>query len=427
MHALLERLDFAHPVLAGDDEVAALAGAFARSPLCARLAAARELRREAAFAFVLGDGIVRGFLDVAGIEPDGTMLIVDYKSDRVGEDEDLAEHVERDYAIQRQVYALAALSAGAPAVEVAHCFLRRPETVVSRSLRGERARAPGGGARGARRAAPRGALRRLAGARARALRRLPGPGATVLLRRGDDLARAARTPLRTRARLLAFAHPQVGPVRPLRARTRRPRETSKMSLTSQFQQADGLYDPRYEHDACGVGVVARLDNRPTNEVVRLAIDALANLEHRGAAGADPETGDGAGILIQMPDALLREVVEFELPPAGCYGVAMCFLPKADEPRAELEAMLERIVVAEGQHVLGWRDVPTDDRHVGPTARASQPVDPPALHRRRARAGGRSGRLRAQALRDPPARREGVRRAHVHREPAPRGRWSTRGC
>ena len=146
-----------------------------------------------------------------------------------------------------------------------------------------------------------------------------------------------------------------------------------MSLTSQFQQADGLYDPRYEHDACGVGVVARLDNQPTNEVVRLAIDALANLEHRGAAGADPETGDGAGILIQMPDAFLREVVEFELPPAGCYGVAMCFLPKAAEPRAELEAIVERIVVAEGQQVLGWREVPTDDRHVGPTARMTQPV------------------------------------------------------
>src|ERR1700733_9858066 len=129
-----------------------------------------------------------------------------------------------------------------------------------------------------------------------------------------------------------------------------------MSLTSQSQQADGLYDPRYEHDPCGVGVVVRLDNQPTNEVVRLAIDALANLEHRGAAGADPETGDGAGILIQMPDAFLREVVQFELPPAGCYGVAMCFLPKAAEPRGELEAMLERIVVVEGQQVLGWRNV-----------------------------------------------------------------------
>ena len=78
-----------------------------------------------------------------------------------------------------------------------------------------------------------------------------------------------------------------------------------MNATRQPQQADGLYDPRYEHDACGIAVVARLDNRASNEVVQLAIEALANLEHRGAAGADPETGDGAGILLQMPDALLR--------------------------------------------------------------------------------------------------------------------------
>ena len=141
VHALLERLDFAHPVLGGDDEVALLAGAFARSPLCARLAAARQVRREAAFAFVLGDGLLRGFLDVAAVEADGTILIVDYKSDRVADDEDLAAHVERDYAIQRQVYALAALSAGAPAVEVAHCFLRRPEMVLAaRYEASERAR-----------------------------------------------------------------------------------------------------------------------------------------------------------------------------------------------------------------------------------------------------------------------------------------------
>ena len=143
VHALLERstsragIDFARRGRAapGGDEVALaeLAGAFARSPLCARLAAARRVAPRAPFAFVLGGrrNALRGFLDVAGVEPDGTMLIVDYKSDRVGDDEDLAEHVERDYAIQRQVYALAALSAGAPAVEVAHCFLRRPETVVS--------------------------------------------------------------------------------------------------------------------------------------------------------------------------------------------------------------------------------------------------------------------------------------------------------
>jgi glutamate synthase (NADPH/NADH) large chain/glutamate synthase (ferredoxin) len=142
---------------------------------------------------------------------------------------------------------------------------------------------------------------------------------------------------------------------------------------SQPSQADGLYDRRYEHDACGVAAVARLDNRPSNEVVRLAIEALANLEHRGAAGADPETGDGAGILVQMPDALLRDAVPFELPPPGRYGVAMCFLPTDPLVQAEFVRLLESVVVAESQIVLGWRDVPTDDRGIGSTARASQPT------------------------------------------------------
>jgi len=101
-------------------------------------------------------------------------------------------------------------------------------------------------------------------------------------------------------------------------------------------QASGLYDPRYEHDACGVALVARLDNRPTHEVVDRGLTALENLEHRGAAGADPKTGDGAGILLQMPDRLFRPIVDFELPPAGHYGVAVCFLPTLDaecSPRA----------------------------------------------------------------------------------------------
>ncbi len=146
-----------------------------------------------------------------------------------------------------------------------------------------------------------------------------------------------------------------------------------MTSIRQPQQADGLYDPRYEHDACGVAVVARLDNRATNEVVALGIEAVLNLEHRGAAGADPETGDGAGLLIQLPDEFLRAVVDFELPPRGRYGVAMCFMPTDPRERAELVALLERTVEAEGQLVLGWRDVPTDDSRVGPTARASQPV------------------------------------------------------
>ena len=112
-------------------------------------------------------------------------------------------------------------------------------------------------------------------------------------------------------------------------------------------KAVGLYDPSFEHDACGVGMVARLDNRPTHEVIQKAITALENLEHRGASGADPCTGDGAGILLQMPDELLRAVVDFELPPAGAYGVLMCFLPRDDAARARLEALLERTVARGG--------------------------------------------------------------------------------
>jgi glutamate synthase domain-containing protein 2/glutamate synthase domain-containing protein 1/glutamate synthase domain-containing protein 3 len=146
------------------------------------------------------------------------------------------------------------------------------------------------------------------------------------------------------------------------------------SHTKQPPKAVGLYDPSFEHDACGVGMVARLDNQPTHEVLSRALTALENLEHRGASGADPCTGDGAGILLQMPDELLRAVVGFELPPAGAYGVMMCFLPREDEAaRARLEALLERTVLAEGQRVLGWREVPVCPEHTGEVAGACRPV------------------------------------------------------
>jgi glutamate synthase domain-containing protein 2/glutamate synthase domain-containing protein 1/glutamate synthase domain-containing protein 3 len=145
------------------------------------------------------------------------------------------------------------------------------------------------------------------------------------------------------------------------------------SHTMQPPKAVGLYDPRFEHDACGVGMVARLDNTPTHEVVERGIAALKNLEHRGASGADPCTGDGAGILVQMPDELLRAEVEFELPPVGRYGVLMCFLPARDDAhRARLEKLLERTVVQEGQTVLGWRDVPVRPEHTGEVAGACRP-------------------------------------------------------
>ncbi|HEY1457560.1 MAG TPA: glutamate synthase subunit alpha, partial [Solirubrobacteraceae bacterium] len=138
-------------------------------------------------------------------------------------------------------------------------------------------------------------------------------------------------------------------------------------------QAVGLYDPRFEHDACGVGMVARLDGVRTHDVLARAITALENLEHRGASGADPTTGDGAGILMQIPDELLRALVDFELPPLGQYGVLMCFLPTDDEARSQIQQLLERTVRAEGQQVLGWREVPVCPEHTGVTAGACRPV------------------------------------------------------
>jgi len=134
----------------------------------------------------------------------------------------------------------------------------------------------------------------------------------------------------------------------------------------------GLYAADYEHDACGVAFVARLDATPLHETVRRALEALENLEHRGAAGADPGTGDGAGILIQIPDAFFRAVVGDALPAAGAYGVAMCFLPGDAARRQELESRLATIVDDEGQKVICWRDVPVDPDFVGRTAGAAAP-------------------------------------------------------
>src|SRR5215218_3617629 len=146
-----------------------------------------------------------------------------------------------------------------------------------------------------------------------------------------------------------------------------------MSMKTPPPQAAGLYDPRYEHDACGVALVARLDNVPSHDVVDMGLRAVENLEHRGATGADPRTGDGAGMLLQMPDAFFRAVVDFELPERGRYGVAVCFLPTDGERRAKLEALLELNVRVEGQRVLGWRDIAVDADHVGRTADETRPV------------------------------------------------------
>jgi glutamate synthase domain-containing protein 1 len=134
----------------------------------------------------------------------------------------------------------------------------------------------------------------------------------------------------------------------------------------------GLYAGDYEHDACGVCFVARLDAVPQHETMQRALTALENLEHRGAAGADPNTGDGAGILMQLPDPFFRGVVGEALPPSGRYGVAMCFLPQDAKRRGELESRLQAIAEEEGQTVVCWRDVPVDPAHVGITAGAAAP-------------------------------------------------------
>ncbi|HKU75849.1 MAG TPA: glutamate synthase large subunit [Pyrinomonadaceae bacterium] len=134
----------------------------------------------------------------------------------------------------------------------------------------------------------------------------------------------------------------------------------------------GLYDPRYEHDACGVGFVADIKGRRSHRIVKNALEVLLNLEHRGASGCDANSGDGAGILIQSPHEFFKKQCLFELPAFGHYAAGMVFLPVDDAPRKQCEAILEQIVAEEGQDVLGWRDVPTDDSTLGPTARESKP-------------------------------------------------------
>ncbi|ARP93081.1 glutamate synthase-related protein [Bordetella genomosp. 13] len=141
--------------------------------------------------------------------------------------------------------------------------------------------------------------------------------------------------------------------------------------------AQGLYNPANEHDACGVGFVAHIKGRKSHSIIQQGLKILENLDHRGAVGADKLMGDGAGILIQIPDALYRDELAQQgivLPPPGEYGVAMVFLPKETASRLACEQELERAVRAEGQIVLGWRDVPVDvDMPMSPTVRAMEPV------------------------------------------------------
>ncbi|MGA7306348.1 MAG: hypothetical protein WBW88_15830, partial [Rhodothermales bacterium] len=144
---------------------------------------------------------------------------------------------------------------------------------------------------------------------------------------------------------------------------------------SEAMGLQGLYDPRFEHDACGVGFVCRLDGRPRNEIVRLGLELLSNLDHRGARGSDPNTGDGAGITIQMPHSLMSRAARewfISLPEPGEYGAGLVFFPRDNRTRNLCRKAVERNVQREGLSLLGWREVPIRPENIGDTARAAMP-------------------------------------------------------
>ncbi|MEG9861216.1 MAG: glutamate synthase large subunit [Parvularculales bacterium] len=138
----------------------------------------------------------------------------------------------------------------------------------------------------------------------------------------------------------------------------------------------GLYDPRHEHDACGVGFIAHIKNIASHEIVRDGLKILENLEHRGAVGADPKAGDGSGLLLQIPDVLMRREMDrlgVRLPEAGHYGVGVFFMPQDKALRMAIEESVERAGKEESQKFLGWRDVPVDNRCLGVSVRPTEPV------------------------------------------------------
>ena len=153
--------------------------------------------------------------------------------------------------------------------------------------------------------------------------------------------------------------------------------TSRTTLIDPaFPAAQGLYDPRNEKDACGVGFVARLNNEKSHDIIEKGLEILINLDHRGAVGADPLAGDGCGMLIQIPHDFLAEETakaNFKLPAPGAYGVASVFLPRDAEGRATVRAIIEKTITDEGQVLLGWRDVPVDSSGLGYSVKPTEPV------------------------------------------------------
>src|SRR2546421_9299407 len=149
-----------------------------------------------------------------------------------------------------------------------------------------------------------------------------------------------------------------------------------MAAEAGFPPAQGLYDPALEHDSCGFGFVVDIKGRPSHDIVVKSLEVLCNLEHRGATGAEKETGDGAGILLQTPPAFLAAEcgkLGLGLPARGRYGVGMVFPPPSEPGREAIYRLFDETIRDEGQQLLGWRDVPTDNSTLGGSAKASQPV------------------------------------------------------
>ena len=136
--------------------------------------------------------------------------------------------------------------------------------------------------------------------------------------------------------------------------------------------AQGMYDPAQEHDACGVGFIANFKGEKSHALIQRGIEILCRLTHRGAVGADPLDGDGAGLSIQIPDEYYRAIVEFDLPKKGDYATGILFLPKDGDRRAACEAAFNAAMEKTGLEILGWRDVATDGTKIGRDARSTEP-------------------------------------------------------
>ena len=147
-------------------------------------------------------------------------------------------------------------------------------------------------------------------------------------------------------------------------------------ISNGFPNKQGLYDPQFEHDSCGVGFVVDVKGKKSNNIVSAGLEVLERLTHRGAVGADPKTGDGAGILIQIPHEFFKKVAKeskISLPNQGEYGTGLVFFPQDKEERKFCKEAFEKFIKQEGQKLLGWRSVPVDNSVIGETARETEPV------------------------------------------------------